>query len=535
MDNDNSEYTFNRDSSSAGPAAQGNASGGAQDIHERHYRPQQYGQPFSQSADTYSGFYSFGAGSKEYIYADKPSPEKKNGGKTKKARGRIWIPIVIAAALLVGAGAGAGSYFLFSAKNAGTDKTPAASVQTAATDAAPALESAAAQGTESMRQVPDETAESVQTAAENETDAAESETAAAVSAKRPDTPVTFDFTANTAKMTPSEIYSTYSGACVGIASESTSKNIWGQTVPLASSGSGFIISEDGYVLTNYHVVEGANNVTVMLYDGTEYPASVVGYENSTCDVALLKIDASGLPTVSIGDSSKVVVGESVCAIGNPLGELTFTLTVGYVSALNREVNTDGRPISMFQTDASINSGNSGGPLFDSCGNVIGITTAKYSGSTSSGTTIEGIGFAIPINDVTKIVEDLVNYGYVTGRAYLGISAADSSYYGKNLPAGAYVADVYDGNCAKAAGIQKGDVIVHLGDTVIGSRTDLTGALSQIHSGETVSVTVYRDGQYLTFDITLDERPQVIEEPQPEETEDPDPFGFGDWGSWGFGG
>jgi S1-C subfamily serine protease len=185
-------------------------------------------------------------------------------------------------------------------------------------------------------------------------------------------------------------------------------------------------------------IEDANSVKVTLYNGKEYDAKLVGTD-SVNDVALLKIEATGLQAVTVGDSDKIEVGEQVVAIGNPLGELTFTMTQGYISATGREINTDGTPINMLQTDAAINSGNSGGPLFDMNGNVVGITTAKYSGTTSTGTSIEGIGFAIPINDVLKIVYDLQENGYVTGRAYLGISVRDLDelhrFQSYNLPVG----------------------------------------------------------------------------------------------------
>ena len=171
----------------------------------------------------------------------------------------------------------------------------------------------------------------------------------------------------------------------------------------------FILSEDGYILTNCHVIEGSDEIQVSLYDGSTYKATLVG-EDSTNDVALLKIDAKGLQAVSIGDSDQLKVGEKVAAIGNPLGELTYSMTVGYVSALDRTINTDGKPINMLQTDAAINPGNSGGPLLDMDGNVIGITTAKYASDE-----IEGLGFAIPINDAMEIAYDLMQYGYVKGR------------------------------------------------------------------------------------------------------------------------
>ena len=187
-------------------------------------------------------------------------------------------------------------------------------------------------------------------------------------------------------LTPKEVYAMNVNATVGIATQITT-NVWGQVASASASGSGFILTSDGYVVTNNHVVEGATSVTVKLYNGDEYDAEVIGTDEMN-DVALLKIDATGLQAVTIGDSDQIEVGEEVIAIGNPLGELTFTMTAGVVSALDREINTDGKPINMLQTDVAINSGNSGGALFDMNGNVIGITSAKYSGSTSSGASIE---------------------------------------------------------------------------------------------------------------------------------------------------
>lgn len=416
-----------------------------------------------------------------------PQPEEKKK-RAKKQVSRVWIPVLLVAAILLGLGGGVLGYMIASKNN----RASAQSVQGEQTE------------------LPTPT--------------------------QPKSPITDSIRRNESGtgMTPAQIYSEYVGAVVGIASESTGRNVWGQTVKQASSGTGFIITQDGYVVTNAHVVEGANAVTVQLYDGREFPATVVGYEDTTCDVALLKIDATDLPTVSIGDSDATVTGDEVCAIGNPLGELTFTLTVGYISALDREINTDGTPINMFQTDAAINSGNSGGPLFDMDGNVIAITTAKYSGSTTSGTSIEGLGFAIPINDAMQIINDLTQYGYVKNKPFLGVSVGDSGYYGKNLPAGAYVTAVTEGAAAQKAGIAVGDVIVGLGDSVIGSQADLQSALSAFKAGDKVRVTVYRGGQYLKLELTLDERPQDTEtEPEVTETES-DPYGFGQFGfGWPF--
>ena len=308
---------------------------------------------------------------------------------------------------------------------------------------------------------------------------------------------------------------------VGILSKSKT-NVFGQSTPLSSSGTGIILSEDGYIVTNYHVVEGADSVKVALHDGQEYHAVVAGGDKMS-DVALLKIEAEGLQTAAIAQSGDVAVGEEVVAIGNPLGELTFTMTHGYISATDREINVDGTPINMMQTDAAINSGNSGGPLFDMNGNVIGITAAKYSGQTASGTTIEGIGFAIPIDDALRIVYDLQKYGYVTGRAYLGVTVRDldadtASDYG--LPVGPRVESVVMGSCSEKAGIQSGDIILALGGKNTTSTVGLLAALRGHRAGETVEVDLYRAGAELTVSVTLDERPQnlevtVEEEPQPE--------------------
>ncbi|MBO2527768.1 MAG: hypothetical protein CW335_06310, partial [Clostridiales bacterium] len=211
--------------------------------------------------------------------------------------------------------------------------------------------------------------------------------------------------------TPAQIYEENVGAVVGISNEGTTYNVFGQKSETASSGTGFVVSSDGEILTNYHVVENAQKLTVTLYDGKEYPATVLGYEAES-DTALLKIDATDLQTVTLGNSDDLMTGDEVAAIGNPLGELTYSITVGFLSAKDRAVNTDGNPINMMQIDASINPGNSGGPLFDLNGNVGGITTAKYSGTMGTGASIEGIGFAIPINDVLNIVDDLRENGTV---------------------------------------------------------------------------------------------------------------------------
>jgi len=310
-------------------------------------------------------------------------------------------------------------------------------------------------------------------------------------------------------LTPSQVYQMNVGAVCGIATEVTT-NIWGQTATNSCTGSGFVLSADGYIVTNNHVVADADDGTIVvrLYSGEEYPAAVVGTDSMN-DVALLKIDAADLQTVTVGDSDTIEVGEAVEAIGNPLGELTFTMTAGYISALDREINTDGAPINMLQTDAAINAGNSGGPLFDMNGNVIGITTAKYSGSTASGASIEGIGFAIPINDVLRVVYDLQQYGRVVGRAYLGVTVQEldatvAATY--NLPCGPQIVTVEPGSCAEKAGMQPSDIIIEFDGREIGSYTDLASALSKRRAGDTVIMKIYRAGARLDLTLTLDERP-----------------------------
>lgn len=307
-------------------------------------------------------------------------------------------------------------------------------------------------------------------------------------------------------LAPTVLYQTYAPSVVGIVSDSTT-NVFGQETPIASSGTGFIISEDGYILTNYHVVENTKSITVTLYNRMEYPAELVGFENEICDVALLKIDATGLTPVVIGDSNAAMIGEEVSTIGNPLGELTFSMTVGHLSAKERAIPANGTAIGMLQTDAAINSGNSGGPLFDCTGAVIGIVTAKFSGETSTGASMEGLGFAIPINTVRNMLDDLQTLGYAAHRAYLGVMVRDSTYVDEKLPHGAYVESAEEGFCAEKAGIRHGDVIIGIDGKIVASYQELITALQSYVSGQTVVINVYRDGEYLDFTLTLDARPQ----------------------------
>ncbi len=306
-------------------------------------------------------------------------------------------------------------------------------------------------------------------------------------------------------LTPAQVYAQSVESIVAVSSKVIG-SAFGQPTQGTSTGSGFLISEDGYVVTNYHVVEKATAVTVKVYSGEEYSGKVVGYDEAN-DVAVLKIEARGLKALEAGSSDDLIVGDQVVAIGNPLGELTSTMTVGYVSAKDRVINTDGALINMIQTDAAINSGNSGGPLLNMKGEVVGITTAKYSGTTSSGASIEGISFAVPMDDIWKKITDLRDHGYITGGA-LGVMVRDvdqqtAIYYG--LPMGAYVSEVNAGGAAEKAGVQAKDIIIAVGGQNVTSLNELTRVLEKYSGGEESTVTVWRGGREITLDITLDAR------------------------------
>ena len=316
------------------------------------------------------------------------------------------------------------------------------------------------------------------------------------------------------KMEPAEVYASTVNSVVSInTTASAGINIFGQTVETASAGSGFIISPDGYIVTNYHVVKGATSVKVTLYNGDTYDAAVIGGD-SDYDVAIIKINAGGLPAVTLGNSADVNVGDTVLAIGNPLGELTFSMSQGIVSCCDRAINVDGTPFNMIQVDASINPGNSGGPLVNLYGEVVGIVSAKY--SSYSNTTVEGLGFAIPISDVQAIITDIIEDGQVTGKAYMAIKAGTmteqmAAQYNIDITEGVFVYSTESGGAGEKAGLQLGDVITKLNDTAITSMTDLTMAKKGYKAGDTVTLTVYRGGEYLTLELTFDQQPQTTGE------------------------
>ena len=338
------------------------------------------------------------------------------------------------------------------------------------------------------------------------------------------------------KMEPAEVYASVVNSSVSINCSATSTNIFGQQTQTASSGSGFIITEDGYVVTNYHVISGASSVQVTLYNGDAYDATVIGGD-SDYDVAVLKINAAGLQPVTLGESADVNVGDTVLAIGNPLGELTFSMSEGIVSSCDRAINVDGTPFNMIQVDCSINPGNSGGPLVNLYGEVVGIVSAKY--SSYSSTTVEGLGFAIPISDVRSIITDIMENGAVTDKAYMAITAGTmtekmAAQYSIDITQGVFVYSAADGGAGDKAGLRLGDVITKLGDKTLTSLQDLSAAMKGYRAGDTVTLTVYRDGQYIETELTFDAQPQTTgsEEDTTQSGGNNGSGGYGGYGGYG---
>ena len=311
-------------------------------------------------------------------------------------------------------------------------------------------------------------------------------------------------------MTTAQVAKTVSPSVVVITTEQVVYSQWswyGQSQVESGAGSGVIISSDGYILTCAHVVSGASNITVSIGD-KDYPATLVG-EDTTSDIAVVKVDATGLTPATLGDSDNLKVGESVMAVGNPLGQLGGTVTSGIVSALNRSVSIRGtssvNTMSLIQMDASVSPGNSGGGLFNMNGELVGIVNAKSSDSDA-----EGLGFAIPVNDAVKVAQELLENGYVTGRPYLGISyfavtdAQTAAQLGVNAY-GVYIVEVVKGGPADKAGLQAGDRIVSVDGSEVATQSDL-GTLMQNHkAGDAIEITVARGGQMQTVNVTLGEK------------------------------
>ncbi len=340
------------------------------------------------------------------------------------------------------------------------------------------------------------------------------------------------------QLTPREVYAQNVNSTVGITTSITT-NYWGYQTTSAASGSGFILTEDGYILTNYHVIQNSNSVQVTTYDNTAYSASIVGYDESN-DIAILKIDATGLTPVVLGDSDELYVGDEVMAIGNPLGELTFSLTVGYVSAMDREVTlSSGTTMDLIQTDAAINSGNSGGALFNTYGEVVGITNAKYSSSSSSSSaSIDNIGFAIPINHVKGIVTSIIEKGYIV-KPYIGVSvtSVSSEMISYGLPKGAAVKVIAEGSPAEESGLKVNDIVTAINGEEITTSSELVKIVSAAQPGDVLTLTVYRQGEAerLTITLTVGEKQQeaLANNTSSEQSSQqsgisgfPFPFGFG---------
>lgn len=396
-----------------------------------------------------------------------PKRKKSSGGK-----GKI-VALILAAVLLCGLAGAGGSYLVINALGSSEDQTADAD-----------------------NTVPEE--------AGGETEAGTGETPSSeiqVSSREAEVS-TVPVEAGEA-MEPSQIYDGYSGSVVSIEV---------QTAGGIGAGTGFVITEDGYILTCYHVVDGYQAISCTFIDSTSYEVEYVGGDEDA-DLAVLKIQSdtnTAFKPMVIGNSDLLNVGSTVTTIGNALGTFANTLTSGHVSGLDRALTmSDGTVMNVLQTDCTVNSGNSGGPLFNEYGEVIGVVNAKYSSSGYSGTAaIEGIGFAIPINDAMDILDDLMTHGYITGKPYLGISVSTVSSITaqqySNMVVGAYVRSVEEGSCSEKAGLQVGDIITQVGGKDITTYEELIDAKNELRAGDEMTVTVYRENTYITLVITLDE-------------------------------
>ena len=305
-------------------------------------------------------------------------------------------------------------------------------------------------------------------------------------------------------LTTSEVAAKASPSVVEIVTEvtSTQYGMFGGTYTSQAAGSGVIISKDGYIITNNHVVEDANSITVTTYDNKQYNATLVGTDPAS-DIAVIKIDADEeLSAATVGDSSKLQAGDTAVVIGNPLGTLGGTVTDGIISSPSREMVINNQSMELIQTNAEINSGNSGGGLFDGNGNLVGIVNAKDSGTTSSGTVIEGIGFAIPINSAMKVANELIQYGKVIDRATLGVYLQEVSSNYFNYTPGLYITGTANGSGAEKAGLKAYDRIVSADGNEINSQSDLTKVLRDKNVGDTISLTIERNGKQMDVQVTL---------------------------------
>lgn len=304
-------------------------------------------------------------------------------------------------------------------------------------------------------------------------------------------------------LTVSQIAAQTANSVVEITTEATSYDMYMRQSVTEGAGSGVILTTDGYIVTNNHVIKGASKITVTLKDGTSYPATLVGTD-SQGDIAVIKIDATGLQPAVIGDSSELQVGDMAVAVGNPLGQLGGTVTDGIISALDREIDLDGKTMTLLQTNAAINPGNSGGGLFNDKGELIGIVVAK-----SSGSGIEGLGFAIPINTAKDLIDQIMQYGYVKGRIDLGMTTVDVSnaqiaMMYRLSSTGVYIDEVTEGSNAEAAGFRSGDLILSFNGEEISTGEDLEKAIQNCSVGDTVEIIIVRNGQKYSGNLTLEE-------------------------------
>ncbi len=313
-------------------------------------------------------------------------------------------------------------------------------------------------------------------------------------------PVTVDvaYRNSDKEMTAAQVYAANVNSTVGITTSVITTNFFGMRTSGAAAGSGFIISADGYIVTNYHVVENSTSIKVTTYDNQSYDATLVGYDESN-DVAVLKIDATGLMPVTMGSSDDLTVGDEVVAIGNPLGELTFSLTKGNVSAKDRTVTLSGNvTMKLIQTDAAINSGNSGGALFNMYGEVVGITNAKYSSSSSSTeASVDNIGFAIPLDSVKKIITEIIEKGYAA-KPYIGVQLSDAAD-------AALIYSVVKDSPAEKAGLQANDIVTAANGEKVTCADDLTAVVKAMEPGDTLTLTVTRGGQETAIEVTVGEQ------------------------------
>ena len=363
-------------------------------------------------------------------------------------------------------------------------------------------------------------------------DAKNADSTTLIESNRTPVVVNVDHQTKDTEMTAAEVYAANVNSTVGITTEITTTNFWGIKTKYPAAGSGFIISENGYVVTNYHVVENGSNIKVATYDGNSYDAVLVGYDEAN-DVAVLKINAKGLKPVVLGSSETLHVGDEVIAIGNPLGELTFSLTKGNVSALNREVTLSSNvTMDLIQTDAAINSGNSGGALFNMYGEVVGITNAKYSSNAMSNeASVDNIGFAIPMDSVKSVITNIIEKGY-SPKTYIGVELS-------NAADAALVYSVEKGSPAEKAGLKVNDIITKVNGEKIASANDLTAIVKKLSVGDSLKLTVMRGGTETELTVVVGEQPkEETDENETQETEQNtvDPYDeFSDFFGFPFGG